>query len=167
MARLTPRQRDIGAALASSILCFAAAGLGGWATATSVDGWYQTLAKPAFTPPDWVFAPAWNLLFLLMVIALWRVWRRSSPGPSRRLALALFVVQLVLNVGWSVVFFAWQRVGWALVEIAVLAVVIIATLWAFARLDRWAAGLLVPYALWVGFAIALNTGIVVLNGPAP
>lgn len=151
------------ALLASLALCFAAAGAGGLATATSVDGWYRTLAKPAFNPPDRVFAPAWNTLFLLMAIAAWRVWVRAAPGDRRRWALALFALQLGVNVLWSVLFFGLQAPGWALVDAVALEALVVATAVAFWRLDRVAAALLVPYVAWAGFAIALNAAIWRLN----
>lgn len=151
------------ALLASLAICFAAAGAGGLVTATSVDGWYRALAKPAFNPPDRVFAPAWNTLFLLMAIAAWRVWARAAPGARRRAALALFALQLGANVLWSVLFFGLRAPGWALADAIVLEALVVATAVAFWRLDRLAAGLLVPYVAWVGFAIALNAAIWHLN----
>jgi len=163
----TERQRDIGAAIACAVVCFGVSALNGWITAASVDGWYQTLAQPAFNPPDWLFPPAWNTLFLLMTIALWRLVRRVEPGPGRRLALGLFALHLALNTVWSVLFFGLGQLAWALAEVIVLEIAILATVWACWRVDRWAGGLLVPYALWVGFATVLNGAIVALNGPTP
>lgn len=143
--------------------CFAAAAVGGLVTATSVDGWYRTLAKPGFNPPDWIFAPVWNGLFALMAIAAWRVWVRARPGPDRRTALALFALQLVANVLWSTLFFGLQAPAWALLDSVVLEALVVATAITFWRLDRVAGALLVPYAAWVGFAIALNASIWWLN----
>lgn len=161
---MTHALRHHGAALLVSLAaCFAAAGAGGLVTATSVGAWYPTLVKPAFNPPDWVFAPAWNTLFLLMAIAAWRVWIRATPGARRRAALALFAAQLGANVLWSVLFFGLRAPGWALVEILALEALVVATTIAFWRLDRVAGVLLVPYAAWVGFAIALNGAIWWLN----
>ena len=133
--------------------------LGARTTALSVTGWYQTLIKPPLNPPDWVFAPVWTTLYILMAIAAWRVWLRNAP----RRALVLYAVQLLLNLGWSVLFFGMQRPLWALVEIVLLLAAILATLAAFRTADRWAGRLLVPYAAWVAFATYLNAGIVVLN----
>lgn len=151
------------ALLVSLAACYAAAGAGGLVTASSVTGWYRTLAKPAFNPPDWIFAPVWNALFLLMAIAAWRVWVRAAPGVRRRFALSLFAAQLIANVLWSVLFFGLQSPAWALADILVLEALVIATACAFARLDRIAGWLLAPYAAWVGFAIALNAAIWWLN----
>lgn len=163
----TERRRDIGAGIACVAVCFGVSALNGWVTASSVDGWYQTLAKPVFNPPDWVFPPAWNLLFLLMTVSLWRVVRRVEASGARAIALALFGLQLALNTVWSVLFFGMGQLAWALGEVIVLELAILATVGAFWRLDRWAGGLLVPYALWVGFATVLNGAIVALNGLTP
>ena len=150
--------------LAGSLLvCFAAAALGGWATATSVDGWYQGLAKPPYKPPDWLFAPVWNTLFVLMAIAAWRIWDRVPPGVFRRVALALFGTQLLANVLWSVLFFGLQAPGAALIEILVLLALIAITTTVFWHHDRPAGLLMLPYGVWVGFALALNAGIWWLN----
>ncbi len=142
--------------------CLAVAALGGAVTAQSVGGWYQTLSKPAFNPPDQVFAPVWTVLYVMMAVAAWRVWRRRE-APGRGRALALFAAQLALNLAWSVLFFGLQAVGAALVEILVLWLAILITTAAFARIDRAAAWLMVPYLAWVSFAVALNAAIWRLN----
>jgi translocator protein len=141
--------------------CLAVGAIGGAITATSVGSWYQALAKPVFNPPDWVFGPVWTMLYVLMGIAGWRVWRRNDPARGR--ALALFGVQLALNLGWSVLFFGLRRIDLATAEIAVLFAAIVATAAAFWRIDRMAGALLVPYALWVGYASALTASIWRLN----
>ena len=163
MAEGTGRVSRVLALLVSLAVCFAAAAAGGILTATSVGGWYQALAKPPFNPPDWIFAPVWNLLFVLMAIAAWRIWCQVPAGIVRRTALALFGGQLVANVLWSGLFFGLREPGWALAEIVVLEALILITLTAFRRLDRPAGLLLVPYAAWVGFALALNASIWWLN----
>ena len=160
---MNPRLQRFLALGVSLLVCFAAAGLGGWATATSVDGWYQELAKPPFKPPDWLFAPVWNTLFVLIAIAAWRIWERVPPGVFRRVALALFGIQLVANVLWSVLFFGLRQPGGALVEILLLLALIVLTTIVFWHHDRVAGLLMLPYAVWVGFAVALNTGIWWLN----
>lgn len=128
------------------ILCLAVSGFGGTITATSFGTWYQVLEKPPFNPPDWVFALVWTTLHILMGIAAWRVWRlgRSETG---RTALAVFAVQLVLNLAWSFLFFGLQRIGWGLVEIVVLFLAIIANAFMFWRIGRLAGMLFVPLPL--------------------
>ena len=143
-------------------LTFAAAALGSAATAISVEGWYQTLNKPTFNPPDWVFGPVWTLLYLLMSIAAWLVWRREGL-PAARMPLALFGVQLTLNVLWSVIFFGLRQPGLAFAEIIALWLSIVATTAAFAPRSPLAALLMVPYLAWTSFAAILNAAIWRLN----
>lgn len=148
------------ALLAFLAVCFAVAGIGGAVTATSVDTWYPTLAKPAFTPPDAVFGPVWTVLYAMMALAAWVVWRRVD---WQGWALYLFFAQLALNLLWSILFFGLQLVGLALVDIVVLVVLIALTTAAFWRVDRRAGLLLVPYLLWVVYASALNGAIWRMN----
>jgi benzodiazapine receptor len=142
--------------------CFGISALGGAMTAGPVKTWYPTLLKPALTPPDIAFPIVWTALYALMAIAAWRVWRqlglRRALGP-----LALFGVQLLLNLGWSWLFFGQQEIGWALAEICLLWLAIAACMAAFAQHDRLAALLLVPYLLWVSFAAYLTFAIWQLN----
>lgn len=122
--------------------------------------WYAGLRKPPLTPPNWVFGPAWTILYLAIAVAGWLVWlaRRRVGVP-----LLLWGAQLTLNAMWSYLFFGMQRPGLALVEIAVLLVLILATTDAFFRVRRLAGLLFVPYALWVCFAAYLNAGLWLLN----
>lgn len=143
-------------------LCLAVSAIGGAVTASSVGGWYKTLAKPAFNPPDWIFAPVWTALFFIMAIAGWRVWRRDGMRDARA-ALMLFALQLALNLCWSIVFFGLRSIGAALAEIVVLLLAILATTVAFWQRDRVAGMLFVPYAAWVGFATVLNAALWQLN----
>ncbi|MDZ4734718.1 MAG: TspO/MBR family protein [Rhodospirillaceae bacterium] len=162
-----PRHRRTGwravAGLAGFVLlCLAVSAIGGWFTAQSVDGWYQTLAKPPFNPPDGVFAPVWIALYISMGIAAWLVWRRAGFTGARR-ALGLFLIQLALNLLWTIFFFGLKAPGLALIEILLLLAAIAGTIRAFAPIDRTAAWLLVPYLAWVAFAALLNGAIWWLN----
>ena len=143
-------------------LCLAIGALGGWVTADSVKTWYTTINKPSFTPPNWLFGPVWTVLYVLMGVAAWRVWCKARPD-QLRVPLALFAVQLALNLAWSVVFFGAHRIGGAVLVIVGLEAAILATMVAFRRIDGLAALLLVPYALWVVFAAALNIAVWQLN----
>jgi len=136
--------------------------LGGWVTASSVATWYPTLNKPPFNPPNWIFAPVWSALYMLIAIAGWRAWCRSA-GPRRRLALTAYAVQLALNLSWSFVFFGARLIGPALAVIAALLVAILANAFLFWRIDRAAGALLLPYAAWVSFATLLNAALWRLN----
>jgi len=160
-AQRTPG-RDILGLLGFLGLSLFVSGLGAAITASSVGNWYQTIEKPAFNPPDWVFAPVWTSLFIMMAVSAWRIWRRAGFKNARS-ALALYGLQLGLNLGWSAVFFGFQQIRPALAEIIVLLVVLIATTIAFWRIDRISGILFVPYVLWVGFATLLNASLWLLN----
>jgi len=136
--------------------------VGSLATASSVATWYPALDKPSWTPPDWLFGPVWTLLYMMMGVAAWLVWRGAASGRAR-LPLLLFALQLLLNACWSLLFFGLRSPGLALIEIVLLWLAIAATLWAFARVRAWAALLLAPYLAWVTFAAALNLEIWRLN----
>ena len=133
-------------------------------TAQGLGEWYGGLQRPALAPPNWVFGPVWTALFALIGTGLWLVWRRAEASPRAvRLAFGVFVVHFAFNLGWSAVFFGMRELGLGLAVILVLWALIVATMWAFARVDRRAALLLVPYLLWVSFATYLNYQFWVLN----
>lgn len=146
-------------------LCLGIGALGASVVQTSVDTWYADLAKPDFTPPDWVFGPVWTLLYVLMAIAAWRVWRTADSDTARG-PLTLFALQLALTLGWIVVFFGLLKIGAAVATLVVLDVGVIVTTLAFRTVDRIAALLMVPYLAWVGFATVLNIAIWRLNPTA-
>lgn len=150
--------------LACFALCFAVAAAGAYVTRPEIPGWYSALAKPSWTPPAWVFPVAWNILYALMAICLWRLWqsaRAHSVGAGR--AIGLFLVQLALNAAWSPIFFGLHAIRSALAVIVALAIVLAATIIAAYKVDRLAAWLLVPYLAWIFYATSLNAGIAVLN----
>jgi benzodiazapine receptor len=144
-------------------LTFVAAAIGGAITARPVQTWYRSIRKPPWNPPDRLFGPVWTLLYVLMAIALWQVWRMGWDQPGVRPALTLFFIQLGLNVLWSAVFFGWKKLWWAFAEICVLWVFIAATALAFFGLQPVAGWLLVPYIAWVTFAAILNFSVSRLN----
>ena len=142
--------------------CLTFGAIGGLITATSVETWYQSLQKPSFTPPDWLFAPVWTILYILMAIAGWRIWRRlrwTDDGWE----LWLFALLLGLNLIWSLMFFGLRRVDFALVGILLLLSLILLNLVMFWRRDRTAGLLLLPYLIWVSYASLLNAQILMLN----
>jgi tryptophan-rich sensory protein len=146
----------------SILICFAAAGIGSLATTPQIPGWYANLAKPTWTPPGWIFGPVWTLLYLMMAVAAWLVWRQAGFAGAK-LPLALFAIQLALNSLWSVLFFGLQNPGAAAVEIILLWAAILATMVTFGRRSRVAGGLLAPYLAWVSFAAVLNAAIWRMN----
>ena len=144
------------------VASFAAATIGGLATASSVGTWYLTLHKPSWNPPGWLFGPVWSVLYTCMGIAGWRVWLRESSAP-RSHALRLFFVQLGLNALWSCLFFGLRNPGLALLEVVVFLAVLVAAQIRFWRLDRAAGQLWFPYLAWVSFATVLNGTVWWLN----
>ena len=154
--------RDVAGLIVFLVICLGISALGGLITATSVGSWYQALERPPFNPPDWVFAPVWSILYIMMAVAAWRVWR-TAGFESRGKALVVFAVQLGLNLLWSFLFFGLQRIDLALIEILILLAVIIVNTVLFWRIDRLAGMLFVPYVLWVGFATMLNASLWWLN----
>jgi translocator protein len=141
------------------LICFAVAGLGSLATTPNIPGWYATLNKPSWNPPNWLFGPVWTLLYAIMAIAGWLVWKRVGWGT----AMICFAVQLALNLAWSFIFFGAHQTGLAFVEIILLWLAIVATIISFSAVSKPAAALLIPYLLWVSFAAALNFTIWRLN----
>ena len=144
------------------VVCFAVAGLGARWTSAEIPTWDRTLRRPAIAPPDWIFGPVWSLLYLLMALAAWRV-SLSAASPLRSGALALFVVQLALNLAWSWIFFRKHAIRAAAIEIGILWIAIGATTLVFERVTSLAAWLMIPYLAWVSFAAVLNWAFRRLN----
>jgi len=144
-------------------LTFSAAFVGSIFTRSAVPDWYATLNKPSFTPPDWLFGPVWIILYLLMAISAFIVWQKRLANPAVRVALILYLIQLILNALWSVIFFGLKSPLVAFIEILLLWSAIVVTILAFARVSITAALMLVPYILWVSFAAVLNFSIWLLN----
>ncbi|MDH0170042.1 tryptophan-rich sensory protein [Stenotrophomonas sp. GD04145] len=138
-------------------LTFVAAALGARASISASD-FYSTLSLPAWAPPAGLFGPVWTVLYALMAVAAWLVWREKERRPNM-VALVLYVVQLAANTAWSWLFFGWKQGALAFVDILALLALIIATVIAFARIRTLAAILLLPYLLWVGFAAVLNYAV--------
>ncbi len=143
-------------------LCLGVGGLGGAVTSTSVNGWYQTLSKPSFNPPDWLFAPVWTTLFVLMALAAALVWQ-NGRARERRAAMIWFLAQLAVNLAWPCLFFGLQAIGLAFACLILLWAFVAATALHFWAVDRRAGLLMIPYLGWVGFAGLLNFVIWRLN----
>jgi tryptophan-rich sensory protein len=141
----------------------AVGGLSGFATARGVATWYPTLIKPPFNPPAWIFGPVWTVLYIMMGVSAFLVWRQGFATEGVRLALTVFAVQLALNGLWSILFFGMQAPGWALVEIGALWLAIVLTIVLFWRVSPTAGILLLPYWAWVSFATVLNASLWWLN----
>ena len=147
----------------SIVICQLAGVIGSIFTRPAICTSYATLRKPSFTPPDWVFAPVWILLYSLLGIAAYLVWRKGLGEKQIRRAMILFGGQLILNALWSWVFFGLRSPLAGFVEISILSVVIIFTIQSFFKVSKTAGALLIPYFLWVAFASGLNLSIWVLN----
>lgn len=150
--------------LITSVIISNLAGLiGSIFTVPAIPTWYATLQKPVLNPPAWIFGPIWTILYCLMGIAAFLVWKKGLDRKDVKMALGLFAGQLVLNALWSILFFGWHSPGGALIEILFLWLAILATTLLFARISKTAAWLLSPYLLWVSFAAYLNYSIWSLN----
>jgi tryptophan-rich sensory protein len=136
--------------------------LGGIFTISEIPNWYAGLHKPSFNPPNWLFGPVWTLLYLLMGIAFYLVWKQKD-SPERNIGLILFALQFLLNFFWSIIFFKLHQLGWALVEIIAMWLFIFLTIIWFGKISATASWLLVPYISWVSFATILNAAIWRLN----
>jgi translocator protein len=137
----------------------------GMFTASEITGWFQTIEKPTWQPPNWLFGPVWTVLYLMMGIAFYLVWKKQAPKGIKRMAITLWIIQLVFNFLWSFIFFKKHQLDWALGEILVLWFFILLTILFFARISKLAAWLMVPYISWVTFASLLTFAIYELNGP--
>jgi translocator protein len=150
----------------SILICLGAAFIGSAFTTPSIASWYSTLQKPSFTPPNWLFAPAWTILFIMMGIALSLIWQKGfkkNTALKAKKAIIIFFIQLALNVAWSFLFFYWHSPFWALIDIIVLWAFILLTLIKFWEINKTAGGLLIPYLAWVTFASSLNFAVYRLN----
>ena len=154
---------DIVKLVLSLVACQCAGIIGSFFTITSIPTWYTTIHKPSFTPPNWVFGPAWITLYLLMGIAAFFVWRKGLDKPGVVGALTLFLIQLILNASWSIGFFGFQSPVAGFVIILFLWIAILFTILKFFRLSITGGVLLIPYILWVTFAAVLNVSVWLLN----
>ena len=157
------KARDILKLVISIVACQCAGLIGSIFTTPAIPTWYAALDKPPFTPPNWLFAPAWGTLYLLMGIAAFLIWRKGLDKEGVKPALVIFLVQLILNALWSVIFFGFKSPIAGAIAIIVLWVAILFTILRFFRLSVAAGSLLIPYILWVSFAAALNISIWMLN----
>ena len=147
----------------SLVACQGAGLIGSIFTTPSIPTWYAALQKPLFTPPNWLFAPAWITLYLLMGISASLVWQRGLDNRQNRMALIIFLVQLILNILWSIVFFGFESPLSGIVVIVLLWIAILVTMLKFLRLSKLAVFLFIPYIGWVTFAAILNISIFILN----
>jgi benzodiazapine receptor len=160
---LSARPHALKSALLALAVVFSAALIGNIATFPNIPGWYAGLEKPGFTPPNWLFGPVWTMLYIIMAFAFWRILEAPSRSPGKSTAVTWFLIQMALNAAWSVAFFGLHSPGLGLIVIGGMILAIVMTMLSFARLDRLAALILLPYLAWVCFASALNAAIFILN----
>lgn len=153
----------------SILVCQGAGVIGSLFTSPAISTWYATLQKPSFNPPNWIFAPVWILLFLLMGISLYLIWEKRLGNKKAKIAVFIFGVQLILNTFWSILFFGLQFPLYAFIEIIILWLAILLTIVNFYKISKLATYLLLPYILWVSFAGYLNYSIwqLQINAPEP
>ncbi|QUH23094.1 tryptophan-rich sensory protein [Methanobacterium alkalithermotolerans] len=157
------RSRDLSLVTFFVIGCLLVGGISGFFTTGAVDTWYPSLVKPDWNPPSWLFGPVWTILYALMGVAAFLIYREGFEKKEVKIALGIFSVQLGLNFLWSILFFNYKNLFASFVEIVVLWVAILATIISFYRISRPAALIMIPYLLWVSFATILNYTILVLN----
>lgn len=154
---------DIFRLIISIIICLSAGFIGSIFTISSIPIWYATLNKPFFTPPNWLFAPVWTSLYILMGISVFLVWKKGLKEQQVKGAVIIFAVQLIFNALWPVIFFGLKSPPAGFVVIIILWVAILLTIRSFFRISKTAGLLLVPYLLWTSFAAILNLSILILN----
>jgi benzodiazapine receptor len=159
----TSKSRSILKLVAAIVICQAVGIISGLLTIEDVGAWFETLNKPSWNPPGYVFGPVWTVLYLLMGIALWLVWKNPVPGAAKTWAIRLFAIQLLLNFWWSILFFRFHSPLLALMDIVCLLTLIGITTYSFSRISKAASWLMVPYLLWVAFATCLNFAFWFLN----
>lgn len=149
--------------IASIIICNAAGFIGSIFTFSAIPNWYQTLIKPDFNPPNWIFGPVWTTLYILMGVSLYLIWNKGIKTKYEKTAIGIFSIQLVLNAIWSILFFGLKSPLYAFIEIIFLWIFIVLSIIYFYKISKPASYLLIPYICWVSFASVLNYFILILN----
>ena len=141
-------------------ITFSASLIGGLATINFKEPWYSLLNKPVFNPPDWIFAPVWTTLYLMMTVAVWIFWHTKNKNIN---TIYIYFIHLVFNTTWSVVFFVFHNMVIALITLIVLIALIIILILRFKRVNMFSVYLMIPYLLWCCFALILNTSLIIMN----
>ena len=141
-------------------ITFSASLIGGLATINFKEPWYSLLNKPVFNPPDWIFAPVWTTLYLMMTVAVWIFWHTKNKNIN---TIYIYFIHLVFNTTWSVVFFIFHNMVLALITLIVLIALIIILILRFKRVNMFSVYLMIPYLLWCCFALLLNTSLIIMN----
>ena len=139
---------------------YSASAIGGFATITFKEPWYSLLIKPSFNPPDWIFAPVWTTLYLMMTIAIWSFWYSKNRDMK---TVYIYLIHLIFNTTWSIVFFVFHKITLALIVLVILILLIIVLIVRFKRVNLLSYYLMIPYLLWCLFALLLNLSLIILN----
>ena len=153
----------IGKLICSVTVCLLTGFLGSFATRNSITNWYAHLSRPSFIPPDWTFGVVWPILYVMMGISAFLIWNMDINRRQVKVALGVFALQLILNGLWTPIFFGLHLIGVALVEIVMMWAAILLTIFTFWKVSKSATLLLLPYILWVSFAVVLNASLFLLN----
>ena len=140
-------------------ITFIASGIGGFTTTSFKEPWYSEIILPSFNPPSWVFAPVWTILYILMSIAIWKIWINFFD----RKILNIYFIHLIFNASWSVIFFGFHQIELALLNLIIILIFIIILMRIYFKKDKLSFYLTLPYFFWSSYALILNTSIVVLN----
>jgi benzodiazapine receptor len=143
-----------------ALVTFSASAIGGFATVGFKEPWYSLINKPLFNPPDWVFAPVWTTLYLFMTIAIWKFWHSKNRDIS---TIYVYLIHLIFNTTWSIVFFVFHKITLALIVLVILIFLIIILMVRFKRVNLYSYYLMIPYLLWCFYALLLNTSLIILN----
>ena len=142
------------------LITYSASVIGGLATIGFKEPWYSQLIKPSFNPPDWIFAPVWTSLYLMMTIAIWKFWHSANKNVN---TVYIYLIHLIFNTTWSVVFFVFHKITLALIVLIILIILIIILIMRFRRVNLLSFYLMIPYLLWCFYALILNLTLIILN----
>ena len=143
-----------------AIITYSASAIGGLATINFKEPWYSMLVMPLYNPPDWVFAPVWTTLYLLMIIAIWKFWHSKNSDLN---TIYIYLIHLIFNTTWSIVFFVFHKITLALIVLIILILLIIILIVRFKSVNLLSFYLMIPYLLWCLFALLLNLSLIILN----
>ena len=143
-----------------ALITYSASAIGGFATISFKEPWYSQLIKPSFNPPDWIFAPVWTTLYLIMTIAIWFFWHSKNRNMN---TVYIYFIHLIFNTTWSIIFFVFHNILLALIVLFILIILIITLIIRFKRVNLLSAYLMIPYLLWCCFALILNMSLLILN----
>ena len=142
------------------LITYSASAIGGIATISFKEPWYSLLVKPSFNPPDWIFAPVWSTLYLMMTIAIWKFWHSKNRDMN---TIYIYFIHIIINTTWSIIFFAFHKLFMAFIVLIILIILIVLLIVRFRRVNMLSYYLMIPYLLWCFYALFLNFNLLILN----